>query len=174
MQIELTFKVTGEGKDAIDCVSDAVGTLKAGLSRWDFNHTPDHPNPNDPPFLAGTQMIETGKPLSGVTGTSKPHSWGFTVDVDYGGIITPDGTARLLPCEACHACFWVPANVVSHICDPCANARDDEEDEPDEDAEPPECPACSGPGIALGTLGRRAHFRCRNCGMDFSHDTAHA
>jgi hypothetical protein len=77
----------------------------------------------------------TSEPLSGVTGASKPHSWGFTVDVNHGGIITPDGTARLLPCEVCHACYWLPVNVVSHICDQCANARD-EEDEPDEDAEP--------------------------------------
>lgn len=30
------------------------------------------------------------------------------------------------------------------------------------------CPLCDGPGCLLGTLGRRIHFRCRNCGMDFS------
>jgi len=36
----------------------------------------------------------------------------------------------------------------------------------------PECPACGGPGVALGSLGNRAHFRCRNCGMDFSHEDA--
>jgi hypothetical protein len=48
---------------------------------------------------------------------------------------------------------------------------------PDEDidladteaVEPPACPACGGPGVPLGALGRRAHFRCRNCGIDFSH-----
>jgi transposase-like protein len=33
------------------------------------------------------------------------------------------------------------------------------------------CPVCGGPGMELGTLGNRQHFRCRNCGMDFSrHD----
>jgi transposase-like protein len=30
------------------------------------------------------------------------------------------------------------------------------------------CPVCGGPGVLLGTLGRRTHYRCRDCGMDFS------
>jgi len=30
------------------------------------------------------------------------------------------------------------------------------------------CPACGGSGIPLGHLGSRSHFRCRNCGLDFS------
>ena len=34
------------------------------------------------------------------------------------------------------------------------------------------CPQCSGPGIPLGSLGSRAHYRCRDCGMGFSHDKA--
>lgn len=34
----------------------------------------------------------------------------------------------------------------------------------------PECPACGGPGVPLGSLGRRMHFRCRNCGYDFSQE----
>ena len=33
------------------------------------------------------------------------------------------------------------------------------------------CPACNGPASSLGALGSREHFRCRNCGLDFS--TAH-
>lgn len=32
----------------------------------------------------------------------------------------------------------------------------------------PECPQCSGPGQPLGQLGNRKHYRCRNCGADFS------
>ena len=33
----------------------------------------------------------------------------------------------------------------------------------------PSCPACSGGyGIELGTLGARVHYRCRNCGAEFS------
>jgi hypothetical protein len=44
----------------------------------------------------------------------------------------------------------------------------------DDEQEPPACPACSGPGVSLGSLGYRAHFTCRNCGMQFSHDTRHA
>lgn len=30
------------------------------------------------------------------------------------------------------------------------------------------CPACDGPGVLLGQLGNRIHYRCRNCGMDFN------
>ena len=30
------------------------------------------------------------------------------------------------------------------------------------------CPACQGPGYLLGKLGQLLHFRCRNCGIDFS------
>lgn len=33
---------------------------------------------------------------------------------------------------------------------------------------PPACPECGGPGMHLGTLGRREHYRCRNCGLGFS------
>lgn len=32
----------------------------------------------------------------------------------------------------------------------------------------PACLVCAGPLVALGTLGRRSHFRCRDCGMDQS------
>ncbi len=31
-----------------------------------------------------------------------------------------------------------------------------------------DCQICGGPGQYLGTLGRRIHFRCQDCGMDFS------
>jgi len=30
------------------------------------------------------------------------------------------------------------------------------------------CPACDGPGAYLGTLGRLDHWRCRDCGAQFS------
>lgn len=37
----------------------------------------------------------------------------------------------------------------------------------------PACPACpdGGYAIALGSLGRRTHYRCRCCGIDFSQAT---
>jgi hypothetical protein len=38
----------------------------------------------------------------------------------------------------------------------------------DEDDDDVYCPLCGGEGVPLGTLGRRAHYRCRNCGIDFS------
>jgi len=35
---------------------------------------------------------------------------------------------------------------------------------------PTECPVCGGPGMYLGSLGNKEHFRCRNCGAEFSRD----
>lgn len=32
------------------------------------------------------------------------------------------------------------------------------------------CPMCGGAGYELGTLGNKRHFRCRDCGIDFSDD----
>lgn len=31
-----------------------------------------------------------------------------------------------------------------------------------------DCKICGGPLMELGSLGRRKHYRCRNCGIDFS------
>ena len=40
---------------------------------------------------------------------------------------------------------------------------------PEETPEPGEvCSFCGGPGILLGSLGSREHFRCRNCGTEWS------
>ena len=44
------------------------------------------------------------------------------------------------------------------------------EEEDRSDAVSPECPECSGPGHFLGKLGKRVHYRCCNCGIDFSHE----
>ena len=32
----------------------------------------------------------------------------------------------------------------------------------------PDCPACGGAGALLGCLGDLIHYRCRNCGADYS------
>lgn len=40
----------------------------------------------------------------------------------------------------------------------------------EDDDEPAECPMCGGPGVPLGQLGNRMHYKCENCGMDFSRD----
>ena len=32
------------------------------------------------------------------------------------------------------------------------------------------CPGCGGEGFWLGTLGPLHHFRCRQCGIDFTGD----
>ena len=34
-----------------------------------------------------------------------------------------------------------------------------------------ECEMCGGPLEALGALGNRNHYRCRNCGMEFSSES---
>lgn len=41
--------------------------------------------------------------------------------------------------------------------------------EEEQEYEVANCPACDGPGMLLGQLGNRLHYRCRNCGLDFSH-----
>jgi len=33
-----------------------------------------------------------------------------------------------------------------------------------------ECPLCGGPGVLLGALGAREHFRCRDCGAGHSRE----
>ncbi len=32
------------------------------------------------------------------------------------------------------------------------------------------CPMCPGLGYRMGRLGNKIHFRCRDCGAEFSHD----
>lgn len=48
-----------------------------------------------------------------------------------------------------------------HECDACYAAE-----EADEEARV--CPSCHGPGRELGALGNTMHYRCRNCGRDWS------
>lgn len=40
----------------------------------------------------------------------------------------------------------------------------------EEDTEDATCPECGGAGVPMGSMGSRAHYRCRNCGMGFSHE----
>ena len=41
--------------------------------------------------------------------------------------------------------------------------------EDDGEGAAPACPACHGPSFPLGVLGNLSHYRCRNCGADYSH-----
>jgi hypothetical protein len=34
------------------------------------------------------------------------------------------------------------------------------------------CPMCDATAAPMGTLGRRVHYRCRDCGMMWSHEPA--
>ena len=36
---------------------------------------------------------------------------------------------------------------------------------------PAVCPMCGGNGNLLGNLGKKVHYRCQDCGMDFSKDS---
>lgn len=52
-----------------------------------------------------------------------------------------------------------------------AQEDSDEESESEDtevDTDAHYCHICGGEGVLLGSLGMRAYFRCRNCGMDFS------
>jgi len=60
------------------------------------------------------------------------------------------------PCDVC--------GVGAHEC-----LREDAYGDPEPN---PECPACNGPGMPLGGLGNLSHFRCRDCGIDFSQEAA--
>jgi hypothetical protein len=43
----------------------------------------------------------------------------------------------------------------------------------DDDTEPPpreDCPACGSSNEPMGALGERTHYRCRQCGLDYSDD----
>lgn len=43
-------------------------------------------------------------------------------------------------------------------------------DDLDLDDDPIQCPACDGHGEPLGTLGIKEYYRCRDCGITFTHD----
>lgn len=48
------------------------------------------------------------------------------------------------------------------------DVQDGRYDDPDFEEPGKSCPMCGGPGTALGALGARQYYRCRNCGMDWS------
>jgi len=58
-------------------------------------------------------------------------------------------------------------NVLDNHDDERDMGEDEAEDGPEE--EPPVCPLDGGDGIPLGGLGNLMHYRCRACGMNFSH-----
>lgn len=60
----------------------------------------------------------------------------------------------------------VVSRLADRLLEHCGHCPEDS----DEPMENPPCPMCSGPGVPLGTLGRRKHFRCQDCGYDFSED----
>ena len=61
------------------------------------------------------------------------------------------------------------AEVLPYLVDPEDAAVEPREDHVVSDEVAPSCPTCrTGYGVTLGTLGNRTHYRCRDCGMEFS------
>ncbi len=89
-----------------------------------------------------------------------------------------DVESAIIICDDCNAagcdewetgvpCIADHAQHKGHVdgCDTCEDARDAEDDASAER----ECPTCGAERPReLGRLGSRRHFRCRNCGQDFS------
>jgi len=74
--------------------------------------------------------------------------------------------------ETLHHDFGAQCICVGHkgeyVRDP-ACPKCNEEDEAQEPIMPSACPSCGCEAAhSLGTLGRRAHFRCVGCGNDYS------
>jgi predicted RNA-binding Zn-ribbon protein involved in translation (DUF1610 family) len=78
-----------------------------------------------------------------------------------------DGTTYPTRGEAMAAAYAAGVARPSSLGKKAAWSEDD--DEFDDDI-PEECPQCGGPGRELGTLGHLAHYRCENCGWDWSKD----
>jgi predicted nucleic acid-binding Zn ribbon protein len=51
-----------------------------------------------------------------------------------------------------------------------ADAAEGDPGEEHEDECLRDCPACEGLGQRMGALGNKIHFRCRDCGIEFSED----
>jgi DNA-directed RNA polymerase subunit RPC12/RpoP len=68
--------------------------------------------------------------------------------------------AEVCMTEHCSECSTTFPSIESFDAHPCAQAELAEDYG--------QCPVCGGPSYELGTLGNREHFRCQNCGMDFS------
>lgn len=90
-----------------------------------------------------------------------------------GVIRKADGAQVLIdrPCPICnpHGLFPIrkahnkSVGIIGYLALRKSDGDDDADDHPSGS-----CPICGGPGVHLGNLGARTHFRCRNCGMDFS------
>lgn len=78
---------------------------------------------------------------------------------------------------ACRDCMEIAIGDNDAMCSACAAAGCELDaeccagcDGDDEEIELPVCPLDGGVGVPLGALGNRLHFRCRQCGMNFSHE----
>jgi hypothetical protein len=109
--------------------TELLSALRA-LTDWGREHTsPRDPNtPHDLLVRAVAVIDEADKAIQQPAPQRPAAGHGyfggvsltFVVDTNHEFITTPDGSLRLLPCETCHRNYWLPCNVVSHICDECA------------------------------------------------------
>lgn len=72
--------------------------------------------------------------------------------------------------ETCDECSGLLAEDETEICDGCRYTVAELDDDYNAGPKHP-CPACCGEGVPLGTLGTWNHYRCRQCGMNFSENT---
>lgn len=73
-------------------------------------------------------------------------------------------TGKIAFHEADELAFWFIGDKPRLLSASDLRKTADEED----DGEEHRCSQCGGPLTELGTLGKRKHYRCRNCGMDSS------
>lgn len=65
--------------------------------------------------------------------------------------------------------LYEDADRITSILEKVAQDNEDiSEGEMDLEPDTRDCPTRGGPGMFLGDLGNRRHYRCRNCGIDFS------
>lgn len=117
--------------------TELLETLRA-LTNWGRDHTsPRDPNTPHDLLVRAVKVIDEADRAASNTRALPAGGHGYfcgqrvsltcTVDTNHEYITSPDGRLRLLPCDKCHRNFWVPLNVVSHVCDGCA-ATDEEFD----------------------------------------------
>jgi hypothetical protein len=109
-----------------------LGALRALLNWGRDNTSPRDANSPHDLLVTATKVIDEAdklKPAQAAKTDGKGYfsnsggSLSFVLDFNFERIATPDGTMVLLPCEKCHANYWLPRNVVAHTCDDCTKLQ---------------------------------------------------
>lgn len=120
-----------------------------------------------------TTLFSAIRNLGAAVGVRVPST--LIAESMYDSLVTPATTDTTLT-EACTAAPWLsldPQRILREAT-PSGSTKDKnddhgfDDDDQDENDESVECDVCGGRGCAMGTLGNRKHYQCRNCGMQFS------